>query len=243
MLVHHSPLFTIYFGDERTQFNPRELYGMKMNKTLLISEPFGAMQKMMHLDQLLFVHQVHGSDGIAINSKEQAQELAPFSIDSDYMVSNVISIGLAIATADCLSIILFDKVHHAVGIVHAGWRGTVKGVAREAVKRMQAVYGTRPEDLMVFFGPSAKACCYKVGQEVLEALESFAGHEQVLHQEQEGIMFDVPLLNRIILEELGVRKDAFHLSYNVCTLCSDGFCSYRKSKGSPFRQMTIVALK
>lgn len=243
MLIHNSPLFNVYFGDARTQFIPRELYGMKMNKTLLITEPFDAMQKIMHLDQLLFVHQVHGIDGVAITSHEQAQELAPFSVDSDYLVTNVTGIGLAIATADCLSIVLFDKVHHAIGVVHAGWRGTVKGVSVEALKRMQAMFGTRPEDIMVFFGPSAKACCYKVGQEVLEALESFSCNEQVLHHEEGGILFDVPLLNRILLEEAGVKKAAFHVSYNACTLCNEGFCSYRKSKGEPYRQMTVAVLK
>ncbi len=243
MLVHNSPLFHIYFGDARTQFVAQELYGMKMNKTLLITEPFTVMQKLMHLDQLVFAHQVHGTDGIAINTMQQAQEFAPFSIDSDYIITNVPNVGLVVATADCLSIVLFDRVHHAAGIVHAGWRGTVQGVAIEAVKRMQEVYGTKAEDLMVFFGPSAKACCYEVGQEVLEALESFACNDQVLHHEESGIMFDVPLFNKLLLEEMGVKKEAFHLSYNACTMCNEGFCSSRKSKRAPFRQMTVVALK
>ncbi len=243
MLVHNSPLFNIYFGDARTQLIPQELYGMKMNKTLLITEPFTVMQKLMHLDQLVFVHQVHGIDGIAINSMQQAQEVAPFSIDSDYIITNVPNVGLAIATADCLSIVLFDRVHHAVGIAHAGWRGTVKGVAVEALKCMQDVFGTKPEDVAVFFGPSAKACCYEVGQEVLEALESATCHDKVLHHEENGIMFDVPLFNRIALEEHGVKKDAFQLSYNICTMCNEGFCSSRKSGRAPQRQMVVVALK
>lgn len=243
MLIHNSPLFHIFFGDARTQFNPKELYGMKMNKTLLITEPFDTMHKSMHLEHLIFVHQTHGTDGIAINSIEQAQDLAPFSVDCDYSVTNVPHVGLAVATADCLSIVLYDKLHHAVSVVHAGWRGTLKGIAVDAVKRMQSTYGSRPEDIMVFFGPSAKACCYTVGQEILEALESFSFNDQVLHTQETGTYFDVPLFNKLLLEESGIKKDAFHVHYNICTICNEGFCSYRKDNSSPYRQMTVVALK
>jgi len=243
MLLHNEALFQIYFGDARTQFDPHEFYDIKKNKTLLITEPFTAMQKTMRLEQLLFLRQIHGAQGIAVNSMEQAANIAPFSIEGDFIVTDVYKVGIGVATADCLPIVFFDKVKHAVSVVHAGWRGSVEGVAVDAVKRMEDAYGSKPEDIRVFFGPSAKVCCYAVGDQVLEALERFSFRDNVLHVLEDDIMLDVPQLNKILLEEYGIKKDAFHLSYNVCTMCNDTFCSYRRDRMSPFRQMTVVALK
>lgn len=243
MLLHNEAPFQIYFGDARTQFDPHEFSTIKKNKSLLITEPFVSMQKVMHLEQLVFLHQVHSADGLVVTSLEQAADIAPFSLDGDFIATGVHKVGLGVATGDCLPIVLFDKVQHAVSIVHAGWRGSVAGVAVRAVKRMEQQYGTKPEDLRVFFGPSAKKCCYEVRELVFEALERFSFRDNVLHTMEDITFFDVPQFNKLLLEECGVKKDAFQLSYNVCTMCNDAFCSYRRDRMSPFRQMTVVALK
>ena len=97
--------------------------------------------------------------------------------------------------------------------------------------------------IKVFFGPSAKSCCYQVGTEVLTELEQFSFSNQALLRHADGWYFDVPLFNKILLQENGVKKEAFHLQYNLCTMCDDSFCSSRRSKRAPERQMTVVALK
>jgi YfiH family protein len=79
---------------------------------------------------------------------------------------------LAIQTADCLPVILVDSKRHAVGVFHAGWRGTVKRIVEKGVGEMFRCFGTRPRDIKAAIGPGIQGCCYEVGEEVRIKFES-----------------------------------------------------------------------
>ena len=82
-----------------------------------------------------------------------------------------------------------------------------------------------------------------MGPELIAYLEQFSFIDEVLVRRSNSWYFDVPQFNRILLQESGVKKEAFHVQYNLCTMCDDSFCSSRRSKRAPERQMTVVALK
>src|SRR5437879_10812267 len=88
------------------------------------------------------------------------------------MVTSHPGILLAILTADCLPIILADTKRHAVGVFHAGWRGTAKRIVEKGVGEMRKHFGSRPSDLKAAIGPGIRGCCYQVGPEVRNAFES-----------------------------------------------------------------------
>lgn len=242
MLLHKGPLISIYFGDCRKQFIPTHFANKVDSIQLLNHTPFNHVQKVMKLKQLFFLHQVHSTQGLCIVSKEQIKPINCFSEDGDFLITALPGLGLGVATADCLPIILYDSFNQVVGIVHAGWRGTAAKVVVTAVERMQKLYSTNVQNLTAFFGPSARACCYTITDELFAQLEHFPYLNDVIQKHGDHYTLDVPLLNRLQLEEIGVKKDAMHVTYNACTMCDTSFCSYRRQGQRAERQMTVVVL-
>jgi copper oxidase (laccase) domain-containing protein len=107
---------------------------------------------------------------------------------------------------------------------------------------MQKMYGTKLTDVRVFFGPSAKACCYEVTEPFLAQLKLFSFWPQTIMPRGKKLFFNNALLNRLLLEAYGILPDAIEEQYNACTLCDLSMCSYRRS-GLPERQMTVAFLR
>src|SRR5438477_544569 len=80
------------------------------------------------------------------------------------IIINVKNLGIGILTADCLPIIFYDPYNNIISIAHAGWRGTMQNIAIKVIETMRNSFKSKPENIEVFFGPSAKDCCYEVGE-------------------------------------------------------------------------------
>jgi YfiH family protein len=199
------------------------------------------LKKMLHLEELVLLRQVHSAEGVSV-SDASLSDLLSVKQEGDYLITQLPNTGLGIYTADCLPIIFYDTYNRAVGICHAGWMGSVASVAVATLKLMEETYGTDHDHLRIFFGPSAKVCCYKVTEEFREKIEP-EYQEKVLIPHFDELYFDLPLYNRLKLKAHGVRPAAFHDQYNICTICHESFCSNRRNRESLQRQLTVVALK
>jgi len=107
-------------------------------------------------------HQVHGSSVAVVTGEQRGQRLN----SCDGLVTDEPGIVLLQRHADCVPILVYDPKRPAVGVAHAGWRGTLAGMAGELVRAMCEAFGSRPGDLIAAIGPSIGACCYDVGAEV-----------------------------------------------------------------------------
>ena len=94
----------------------------------------------------------------------------------DALLTEEAGILLSMRTADCLPVLLVDPKHRAVAAVHAGWRGALAHLMGKAVGEMRRMYGSEPQSLFAVLGPSIRACCYEVGEEVLEAFQGRFPH-------------------------------------------------------------------
>ncbi|HRN78318.1 MAG TPA: peptidoglycan editing factor PgeF [Candidatus Dependentiae bacterium] len=240
MLIHKAPLFHIYFGNKQDNLNPQEYLNFSAGYDLFSHSSFAKVKKILQLKQLIFLHQVHSAYGEQV-TVPKIKQLQPFVHQGDFLITNVRHVGIGVVTADCLPIVLFDTRHYAVGIAHAGWKGSVQSIAVNMTKSMQETYGTNLDELQIFFGPSAQVCCYQVGHDFVEHLESFAYGEHVLQRRENGLYFDLPQFNRLQLEAMGIKKESIHMSYALCTICDKNFCSSRRKDA--VRQMTVVSLK
>ena len=243
MIFHDEPFFHIYFGDAADNMHLKQCIPSQD----IFSFP--KVKEVVHqfqLKQLYFLHQIHQTQGLVITS-QSAPKIVPFSCDGDFLITAQSSLGLGIIAADCLPLICFDRRSRAIGIAHAGWRGAVKGISGAMIEAMRDEWGTLSADCIFFFGPSAKRCCYQVGDEFGEHLEHYSWRDEVLQRQATGLYFDLPRLVTYQLYDKGVAPQAIKLNYNSCTMCDKRFFSHRKSlnddslKGK--RQMTIVALK
>ena len=152
----------------------------------------------------------------------------------DGLITNIPGIVLGLSFADCTPIYLYDESRQVCALSHAGWRGTVGGIAPKTVRRMQEVYGCRPEDLQAAIGPAISQENYQVSQEVMDAVEG------CLDGDTEGVLIpdgpghakaDIPEVNRRLLIRAGVRPERILMS-GVCTYrFGERIFSHRYSEG------------
>ena len=153
--------------------------------------------------------------------------------DVDGLITDVPGITLVTFYADCVPLYLVDQAHHAIGLSHSGWRGTVKRMGQVTMDAMKEAFGTRPEDLTVCIGPSICRDCFEVGEEVAEAFaDAFdAGYRDELYSangKPGKYQLDLWKANEIIFREAVVPKEQIHTT-NICTMCnSDYLFSHRR---------------
>jgi len=195
--------------------------------------------------------QVHGADVRVVQSVEDAkpaENTLGETIYCDVIVSNANGVLAAVKTADCVPILLGDRLTRAFAAVHAGWRGTLATAVVVAVQRLKDEYGVRPENLRVAIGASAGPCCYEVGSEVIDAFTSrFGSGTDLFTTTRPGhAMVDLLKANRDQLQSAGVMPERIHTA-PICTMCrTDLFFSYRKEKnlhGRVGRLMGVVGRK
>jgi purine-nucleoside/S-methyl-5'-thioadenosine phosphorylase / adenosine deaminase len=187
----------------------------------------------------------------------------------DGMVTNAPGIVLAIQTADCLPVILVDPQKRAVGVFHAGWRGTVKRIVEKGVGVMRLHFNSRPADLEAAIGPGVHNCCYTVGEEVRDQFTSqFAYGDRLFHEIKESdpvrekypmlfltarapghsnlpvnIFLDLVEANRRQLLDAGVSARRIK-TIPFCSAChTDLLFSHRAEKGNTGRMMGVAAMR
>jgi polyphenol oxidase len=220
-------------------------------------------QTMAELWPLVTLRQVH-SDLI-----HHVTGVPEHPLVGDGLITNAPCILLAIQTADCLPVILVDKKTRAVGVFHAGWRGTVKRIVEKGMGEMRRHFGTLPRDIVAAIGPGVHSCCYNVGEEVRTKFESqFAYARELFHETKERneihekypllfltarapghselpykIWLDLVEANRRQLLDAGVPARNISAS-GLCTACrTDLLFSHRAEQGKTGRLMGMVAVK
>lgn len=185
------------------------------------------------------VWQVHGVDTVVANG---ALPQRKWVARADSMVTNRVGLALTMRFADCVPVLFFDEEHHAIGITHAGWRGTVNGAVTSTLEAMQAAYGSRPENVQACIGPSIGPDHYQVGEEVVEAVqEQFSTTNGFIQRADDGsAYFNLWQANRQQLEAAGVVQIEVA---GICTASNtDEFFSHRAEKGKTGRFGAIIAL-
>jgi len=125
------------------------------------------------------VSQVHGNRVVVAMHGDRGRGIAAAASEpeeADALVTGETDLALIVVAADCVPILFVDSQRHAIGAAHAGWRGTVAGVAQQTVRKMAAEFGSRPEDVYVCMGPAIGACCYEVATPVFEAFSRAFPH-------------------------------------------------------------------
>ena len=189
--------------------------------------------------------QVHGSDVRVVRGAADSESE---SERCDALATGAEGILLGVKTADCVPVLLADQRRGACAAVHAGWRGTLAEIVRRALDTMREEFGTEARDVRAAIGPAARACCYEVGAEVIEAFRSkFAYAETLFTHTREGhALADIQKANRKQMVEAGVAAERIH-TLPLCTICRpDLFFSYRRDKklhGRTGRLLSVVGMR
>jgi YfiH family protein len=187
----------------------------------------------------------------------------------DGLITDTPGIAIAVQTADCLPVILVDTKKHAVGVFHAGWRGTLRRIVEKGVGEMRRHFGTNPSDIEAAIGPGVGNCCYEVGKEVRDKFKSrFAYGAELFREVKESdpirekypllfltcrapghselptrLFLDLTEANRRQLIDAGVPAPGIE-TVGLCTVCrTDLLFSHRAEKGVTGRMMAVAGIR
>jgi YfiH family protein len=223
----------------------------------------GAKNKEKVSTPLVTLRQIHSDLIHAVSAVPKSQ------LVGDGIITDTPGLVLGVQTADCLPVILFDPKRKAVGVFHAGWRGTLGRIVEKGVGEMRRKFGSEPKNLLAAIGPGIGQCCFEVGPEVraqFEAQFAYAGKLFREIKELDPVREKYPMLfltarapghselpvqlfldlveaNRLQLLDTGLAAKSIHVS-PLCTACrSDLLFSYRKEKGVTGRMMAAVGIR
>ena len=192
------------------------------------------------VSSLFDVWQVHSGDVLCTY---EARRLDAPHKKADAIITSRAEVTLLMRYADCVPIFLYDPNRRVVGIVHAGWRGTVKKIASAAVETMCREYGSDPKNILAGIGPSIGPDHYEIGSDVISAVQRAfnSGASAVLLHRDSRVYFDLWQANRMILEESGVKNIEVA---GICTAChTDDWYSHRGENGKTGRFGAVIALR
>lgn len=186
---------------------------------------------------------VHGTDVYIYDQPRSPEQESP--IQSDIILTDNPRVSLFMRFADCVPILLHDPVKRAIGLAHAGWRGTVDKVGQVAVEAMQARYGSRPQDLIAGIGPSIGPDRYEVGPDVVAEVHQAFGEqaEMLLPRYNQSTHLDLWAANRLVLALAGVPDEQIELA-GICTAThKEDWFSHRGDGGKTGRFGALLALE
>lgn len=198
------------------------------------------------INKLVLTAQVHGDRVRVVTAEDWGKGLTrPKDYEVDALVTDVPGTTLMAFGADCLTVLLYDPVHRAIGAAHAGWRGTASGILERTVEAMTTAYGTDPAALLCALGPCISACCYETDQDVPNAMTAALGAAALPYLQDRGdgkFLVDLKGLNALRLRRAGVREEGIDISPD-CTLCKpDKYWSHRHTKGERGSQAALISL-
>jgi len=190
-------------------------------------------------NQTISCYLVHGADVLTVTQNNQQRVMG----HADGLITGEPEVYLFMRFGDCTPLIFFDPIQNAVGLTHAGWRGTMKNAAGATVKAMTRQLGCQPKDIMAVIGPSIGPCCYEVGKDVMAAAQSLMASDSLFQPNgtPNHAYFDMWEAYRRQLEATGVEQI---IQSKLCTACrTDEFFSHRAEKGRTGRFGVIIGLK
>lgn len=200
-------------------------------------------------DSLVLSHQTHTTNIRVVTKADRGKGLTQerdFE-EIDGLITNEPEVTLVTFYADCVPLFFVDPVHKAIGLSHAGWRGTVNQIGNKTLALMHQNYGTMPEDVIAAIGPSICVDCYEVSKEVVNEFQEKLGEEITkacsYQKDKDKYQLDLWKANQFILQKAGVKEENISIS-NICTCCNPTLLfSHRASKGLRGNLAAFLSLK
>jgi YfiH family protein len=195
--------------------------------------------------QAVTCHLTHSADVLLVTAADKGRVVG----QGDAMITADAGVYLSMRFADCAPILLHDPVRRAVGLAHAGWRGTVKNVSKSVVQAMVDRLGCSPQNITAVIGPAIGPCCYQVGNDVIKAVEAIfpqmspsdSSKQLFSRRNERHAYFDLWETNRQQLKTVGVGQTVVS---GLCTAChTDHFFSHRAERGKTGRFGVVIGYR
>lgn len=235
-------IFTRKGGVSRAQWSGLNVGGTVGDDLASVRKNHDLMYDVLEVDgnRACTTWQVHGTDVVIANGPIQERR---WLSRADALMTDQPNTPLVMRYADCVPLLFHDPDKQVIGLAHAGWRGTVQGMAANMVRAMQAAYASDPADIEVVIGPSISVEHYQVGEEVVAIMEEYYGTLAGLMRRDpaDGTAYvDLWAANRLDLQRMGVEKID---TAGICTYANtDEFFSHRAEQGKTGRFGVVMSL-
>ncbi|MCB9247501.1 MAG: peptidoglycan editing factor PgeF [Ignavibacteriales bacterium] len=159
------------------------------------------------------------------------------NLEGDALITKTKNLGLAVSTADCTNIYIYDSKEKVIAAIHSGWEGTEKKILAKTIQKLKDDFNSNPQNLFVYFGPSISQQNYEVGKEFLNKFD-----KKYLTQNGEKYLLDLKAANKDMLINLGVPNSQIEIS-EICSFENPNFHSYRRDKRNSGRAFGVIAIK
>jgi YfiH family protein len=184
---------------------------------------------------IIVPQQIHGNGCLTIKKKDELKR----KYKGDAILTDRRDIFLTVSVADCLPIFLVEPKRKVVGLVHAGWRGTLLGIAKETIRKAKNEFGCKPEDFTLLFGPAIQKCCY----EISEVTAILFDEDGLTRMAGEKPKLDLMKINLKQFLNCGVKRKKIFAT-NDCTFCNkDMFHSFRRDGDKAGRMIAFIGIK
>ncbi len=184
-------------------------------------------------ENVVIQKQIH-SDIINIVEKPEK------NLEGDALITNKPNIGLAISTADCNNIYLYDKSKKIISAIHSGWRGTEKKIVAKTLQKLKDEFNVLPNDLKVYVGPAISQENYEVDEEVAAKFDK--KYYMQSEENKDKFLLDLKLANYDMLIDFGIPQNNIQLS-SICSYNQKELHSYRRDKEKSGRALGIIVMK
>ena len=194
-------------------------------------------------EELFFVKQVHGNRVFALDDSQQSVDQVERE-EADALITHLTGKPIAVLSADCVPVILYDPETHVAGVIHAGRKGTEMRIVSKTISIFSGSYGSHPKNMAMALGPAIGGCCYEVEDSCVEPFrEHYPGWDAFVTANSQGrFMLDLLQANEADAMAAGILKENIHRS-GECTSCNnDRWFSYRR-EGTTGRIVSMVMLR
>lgn len=196
-----------------------------------------------HTDNVKSINKKINNDFMDVNLKDYD--------NTDGLITNKSEFILSTTNADCILLLIFDPIKKVIANVHSGWKGTLQRISVKAINKMISEFGCKSEDIIVCVCPSIRKCHFEVDKDVKDLFENefqdinFSNNKEIMEKQDdyEKWNIDTVLINRIILEEIGIKSENI-IDSKICSVCnSDVIHSFRVEKEGYGLATALISLK
>lgn len=222
-------------------FSPLERYDFLLHgfvlRTIINKNLEELVEKLgLRKPSIVGLEQAHSKRILAVKKRSALKGMNTRGCDG--ILTDVSAVVLTVKVADCVPIFLVDPERRISGLIHAGWKGTLLGIAKEGVKQACQMFGSSPENLIVVFGPCIGVCCYQVSDSL-----AILFPRDCLGFTYNEIKLDLVKANLKQLLKSGVRREKI-FSSGHCTFCGKSlFYSYRRDKEKDKKMTAFIGIK
>ncbi len=242
MKIHRSNIFEqfpeIKFGlSQKQKLNANDKFSFNMSKSIGDNKNIVEKNRKtffadlgFSLENVIIQKQTHSS---IVNIVDKFEN----DLIGDALITKHKNLGLAISTADCTNIYLFDKKEKVIAAVHSGWEGTEKRILEKTLKKMSERFNCKPKNLFIYLAPSISQENYEVGPEFINRF-----NKKYLLPKNKKFLLDLKRANKDMLLSFGIPEDQIEIS-PICSFRNENFHSYRRDKNNSGRALGVIVLR